>query len=79
MRIYDFFLKEYHKVEDLFEAFREETSESIDGFRVGITAKLQSKERYEEFFANNEEHYKGYLIGLDYAEFNKEKLDNWLK
>lgn len=79
MKIYNFFFKDYDTVEELFNAFKEETLESVDGFRVGITAKLQNKERYKEFFGNNEKHYKGYLIGLVYAEYNKEKLNNWLK
>ena len=79
MKIYNFFSKDYDTVEELFSAFKKETLESVDGFRVGVAAKLQNKERYKEFFGNNEEHYKGYLIGLDYAEFNKEKLKNWLK
>ena len=79
MKIYNFFFFFYYTVEELFSAFKEVTFESVDGFRVGITAKLQNKERYKEFFGNNEKHYKGYLIGLVYAEFKKEKLNNWLK
>lgn len=78
MRIYNFFKKEYDSVEELFNNFFSETNESIDGFRVGITAKLQNKERYKEFFGENSEHLKGYMIGCDFAEFNKEKLKNWL-
>lgn len=79
MVIYNFFTKEYKNIEELFQLFEEETNESIDGFRVGITAKLQNKNRYQEFFGNNEKHYKGYLIGESYAEFNKDKLKNWLE
>lgn len=78
MKIYNFFTKEYSTVEELFNAFFIETSESIDGFRVGITAKLQNKERYKEFFGNDSSHLKGYLIGENYAEFNKDKLVDWL-
>ena len=50
MKIYNFFSKDYDTVEELFSAFKKETLESVDGFRVGVTAKLQNKERYKEFF-----------------------------
>ena len=78
MKIYNFFTKEYSTVEELFNAFFIETGESIDGFRVGITAKLQNKERYKDFFFFVSSHLKGYLIGEDYAELNKDKLVDWL-
>ena len=77
--MYNFFNKEYKTVEDLFEAFNNETHESIDGFRVGVLSYLQNKNRYEEFFGDDKKQFKGYQIGCDYAGYKgKEVLKSWL-